>query len=150
MTGCGKTNLLLQFMASVLVWIGKKPDQRALVYDPKTELVSFLHGLGLGERLRILHPFDTRGCAWDLSADVDTPSAAEQVASILIPEDKQSNNPFFSRAAGQLLAGVFTFLMKQAPGRWDLRDAILIMESEARLREVLLRLPETAALVGEF
>lgn len=150
MTGCGKTNLLLQFMASVLIWIGRKPDQRALVYDPKTELVSFLHGLGLGERLRIMHPFDARGCAWDLAADVDTPSAAQQVASILIPEDKQSKNPYFSRAAGQLLSGVFRFLTTQAPGCWDLRDVIFIMESQARLREVLLRLPETAALVEEF
>jgi hypothetical protein len=150
MTGCGKTNLLLQFMASVLVWIGKKRDQRALVYDPKTELVSFLHGLGLGERLRIMHPFDARSCAWDLSADVDDLSAAQQVASILIPEDKESKNPYFSRAACQILAGLFTFLMKQAPGNWDLRDVILIMESEARMREVLLRFPETASLVPKF
>jgi hypothetical protein len=150
MTGSGKTNLLLQFMASVLVWIGKKPDQRALIYDPKTELVSFLHGLGLGERVRILHPFDARGCPWDLAADIEDLSAAQEVASILIPEDKTSKNPFFSRAAGQLLAGVFTFLMKQAPGNWSLRDAIFVMESEARLREVLLRLPETRSLVDEF
>lgn len=150
MTGSGKTNLLLQFMASVLIWIGKKPDQRALIYDPKTELVSFLHGLGLGERVRILHPFDERGCPWDLAADIDDISAAQQVASILIPEDRTSKNPFFSRAAGQLLAGVFTFLLKQAPGNWSLRDAIFIMESEARLREILLRLPETRSLVDEF
>lgn len=150
MTGSGKTNLLLQFMASVLIWIGRKPDQRALIYDPKTELVSFLHGLGLGERVRILHPFDARGCPWDIAADIDDLSAAQQVASILIPEDKTSKNPFFSRAAGQLLAGVFTFLMKQAPGNWSLRDAIFVMESEARLREILLRLPETRSLVDEF
>jgi len=150
MTGSGKTNLLLQFMASVLIWIGKKPDQRALIYDPKTELVSFLHGLGLGPRVRILHPFDARGCPWDIAADIDDLSAAQQVASILIPEDRTSKNPFFSRAAGQLLAGVFTFLMKQAPGNWSLRDAIFIMESQARLREVLLRLPETRSLVDEF
>jgi hypothetical protein len=150
MTGCGKSNLLMSFMASVLIWIGKKRDQRALIYDPKTELVSFLHGLGLGDRVRILHPFDARGCPWDLATDVDSPSAAQQVAMILIPEDKQSKNPFFSRAAGQLLAGVFTFLMKQARGSWDLRDVIFIMESEARLREVLGRFPETVSLVEEF
>jgi hypothetical protein len=150
MTGCGKTNLLLQFMASVLVWIGRKQDQRALIYDPKTELVSFLHGLGLGERVCILHPFDARGRPWDLAADVDTPSAAQQVATILIPEDKASKNPYFRQAAGQILAGVLTFLMKQAPGAWDLRDVILIMQSEARLQEVLLRSPETASLVEEF
>lgn len=150
MTGCGKTNLLLQFMASVLVWIGRKKDQRALIYDPKTELVSFLHGLGLGERVRILHPFDERSSAWDLAADVDDPAAAQQVATILIPEDRESKNPFFSRAAGQLLAGVFRFLMKQCPGQWSLRDVIFIMESQARLREVLRRHPETVSLVGEF
>lgn len=150
MTGSGKTNLLLDFMASVLIWIGRKRDQRALIYDPKTELVSFLHGLGLGDRVRILHPFDARSCPWDLSADIDDPSAAQQVASILIPEDKASKNPYFSRAAGQLLAGVFTFLMKQAPANWNLRDVIFIMQAEARMREVLLRFPETESLVDEF
>src|SRR5581483_7271398 len=110
MTGSGKTNLLLQFMASVLVWVGRKPDQRALVYDPKTELLSFLYGLGLGPKVRILHPLDVRGSAWDLAADVTTPAAAQQTAAVLIPEDRESKNPYFAMAAQQLLAGVLTFL----------------------------------------
>jgi hypothetical protein len=150
MTGSGKTNLLLQFMASVLVWIGRKPDQRALVYDPKTELFSFLYGLGLGPKVRILHPLDRRGCAWDLAADVTSPSTAQQMAAVLIPEDKESKNPYFAMAAQQLLAGVFTFLMKAAPGKWDLRDVIFIMERRDLLRQALERYPETAALVEEY
>jgi hypothetical protein len=150
MTGSGKTNLLLQFMASVFVWIGKKPDQRALVYDPKTELFSFLYGLGLGPKVRILHPLDRRGCAWDLAADVTSPSTAQQMAAVLIPEDKESNNPYFAMAAQQLLAGVFTFLMKAAPGKWDLRDVIFIMERRELLRQALECYPETAALVEEY
>ncbi len=150
MTGSGKTNLLLQFMASVLVWIGRKPDQRALVYDPKTELFSFLYGLGLGPKVRILHPLDRRGCAWDLAADISSPSTAQQMAAVLIPEDKESKNPYFAQAAQQLLAGVFTFLMKAAPGKWGLRDVIFIMERRELLRQALERYPETAALVGEY
>lgn len=150
MTGSGKTNLLLQFMASVLVWIGRKPDQRALVYDPKTELLSFLHGLGLGPRVRILHPLDIRGCAWNLAADITSATAAQQVAAVLIPEEKESKNPYFSIAAQQLLAGVFTFLSKSAPGKWDLRDAIFIMERMELLRQALERYPETAGLVEEY
>jgi len=137
-------------MASVLRWIGKKPDQRALIYDPKTELVSFLHGLGLGAKVRILLPFDVRACSWDLAADIDSPSAAQQVAAILIPEDKETKQPFFIRVAVQLLAGVFTVLPKLALNDWELRDAIFIMESERLLREVLSRFPETSKLVEEF
>jgi hypothetical protein len=149
-TGSGKTNLLLQFMASVLVWIGRKPDQRALVYDPKTELLSFLYGLGLGQKVRILHPLDVRSSAWDLSADVTSAAAAQQMAAVLIPQEKESKNPYFSMAAQQLLAGVFTFLMKTVPGKWDLRDVILIMERRELLRQALERYPETAALVEEY
>lgn len=149
-TGSGKTNLLLQFMASVLVWIGRKPDQRALVYDPKTELLSFLYGLGLGQKVRILHPLDVRSAAWDLAADVTSPAAAQQMAAVLIPQEKESKNPYFSMAAQQLLAGVFVFLMKTVPGRWDLRDVILIMERRELLRQALERYPETAALVEEY
>ena len=122
MTGSGKTNLLLQFMASVLIWIGRKPDQRALVYDPKTELLSFLYGLGLGPKVRVLHPLDIRSSAWDLAADVTSPTTAQQMAAVLIPEEKESKNPYFAMAAQQLLAGVFTVLLKTAPGKWDLRD----------------------------
>lgn len=150
MTGSGKTNLLLQFMASVLVWIGRKKDQRALVYDPKTELLSFLHGLGLGPKVRILHPLDIRSSAWDLAADVTTPTTAQQMAAVLIPEDRESRNPYFAMAAQQLLAGVFTFLTKTVPGRWDLRDVILIMERRELLRQALMCHPETAALVEEY
>jgi hypothetical protein len=150
MTGSGKTNLLLQFMASVLGWIGRKPDQRALVYDPKTELLSFLHGLGLGTRVRVLHPLDIRGCAWDLAADVTSPTTAQQMAVVLIPEDKESKQPFFAMAAQQLLAGVFTFLMRAVPGRWELRDVILIMENLDLLRQALERYPDTTALIGTY
>jgi type IV secretory pathway TraG/TraD family ATPase VirD4 len=134
-------------MASVLVWIGRKPDQRALVYDPKTELFSFLYGLNLGSKVRILHPLDKRGCAWDLAADVTSPTTAQQMAAILIPEDKESKQPFFAMASQQLLAGVFTFLMRATPGKWDLRDVIFIMERKELLRQCLKRFPETAPLV---
>jgi type IV secretory pathway TraG/TraD family ATPase VirD4 len=150
MTGSGKTNLLLQFMASVLVWIGRKPDQRAVVYDPKTELLSFLYGLGLGPKVRVLHPLDIRSSAWDLAADVTSPTTAQQMAAVLIPDEKESKNPYFAMAAQQLLAGVFTFLLKTAPGNWDLRDVILIMEQRELLRQALERHSETAALVEEY
>lgn len=150
MTGSGKTNVLLQFMASVLIWIGRKSDQRALIYDPKTELVSFLYGLGLGSKVRILHPLDIRSCAWDLAADVNSPTTAQQMAAVFIPDDKDSKNPFFGKAAQQVLAGVFTFLTKTAPGKWDLRDVIFIMERHDLLRQVLESYPDTAALVEEY
>jgi type IV secretory pathway TraG/TraD family ATPase VirD4 len=72
------------------------------------------------------------------------------MAAVLIPEDRESKNPYFSMAAQQLLAGVFAFLMKTAPGRWDLRDVILIMESRVLLRQALERHAETRALVEEY
>lgn len=131
--GSGKTITLRLLMQSALKSIGYGLDHRALVYDGKSELYPYLCGMGLDCPVSILNPFDKRGLAWDIAADVTSPAAAKQVAAILIPPNG-SAQPFFTDAARQILFGVFLSLMRVAPAKWTLRDVLLSVRS----REILL------------
>jgi hypothetical protein len=148
-TGSGKTISLRLLMQSVLPHIGSGSDMRALVYDAKRDMVSILNGLPLRCPVVILNPFDARSVAWDMARDITAPATAHQVASILIPEE-QGHNRFFSDAARHLLAGVFIALMNVAPKAWTLRDVVLIMSEEERLRKVLQAVPHTRSLVNQY
>ncbi len=149
-TGSGKTLTIRLLMQEVLPQIGRGLGHRALVYDAKRDLLSVLHGMRLGCPIVTLHPFDHRCAAWDMAADITSPAAARQVATILIPQEKHSAQPFFADAARHLLTGVLIALLKTAPGHWTLRDALLVLKSRGRLRELLELHPETASLTQYF
>jgi type IV secretory pathway TraG/TraD family ATPase VirD4 len=149
-TGSGKTLTIRLLMQEVLPHIGRGLGHRALVYDAKRDLLSLLHGMGLRCPVVTLHPFDHRCAAWDMAADITSPAAARQVATILIPQEKHSAQPFFADAARHLFTGVLIGLLKTAPGHWTLRDALLVLKSRARLRELLELHPETASLTQYF
>lgn len=155
-TGSGKTLLLNRLMASVLPTIGKKRpdrtpfDRRALVYDAKGDLLSTLHGMA-DCRIVTLHPFDTRGAAWDIARDVTTPAAALQVASLLVPPERGgSGNPFFPLAAQNLVRGVLLSFMQTVGEDWSFRDLLLALRFEERLRQVLEKSPEGRAILDQF
>ena len=99
--------------------------------------------------MHILNLFDERGTAWDISTDIDSPSAAKQLAGCLIPEAK-SAQPFFGEAARILLANVCLSFINTAPGKWTLRDLLLAMQTRERLLSVSARAPEISAAVQPF
>ena len=80
------------------------------------DLISFLSGLDLSCEWVTFNPFDKRGFAWDVAADVTSPASALQTATILIPEE-QGNNRFFADAARDLLNGVFLSNIESTTGR---------------------------------
>jgi len=143
--GSGKTLMMQGLMRSVLPSISRGRDRRALIYDVKTEWLSFLYSLGLAESIRILNPLDIRCCAWDLANDMQSLAEADQFGQVLIPPRENDHNPFFDAAAQSLIAGIVKTLMltagptKDAPARWTLRDLTLIAGHPSRLRWVLLR-----------
>lgn len=138
MAGTGKTLSIRMLMAGVLLGRAKKLRYRALVYDPKRDFYPILVGLGVApERIHMLHPFDERGSAWDLAKDVPDSATARQLASILLPPDRGSNNPFFSQAAFDLAAGVIDTLRIKAPGNWTLNDLLQLLLSPGALRSIL-------------
>lgn len=136
-TGSGKTLLQRLLLQSALPEIGRGRRHRALLYDAKRDLPSLLAGMGLNGPVRILNPLDARSVAWDMAAHISNPSLAQQAALLLIPESKNDNNPFFSRAARHLLSGVITSLLLRFPGKWTFRQVLLIARDPDRMEQIL-------------
>lgn len=136
-TGSGKTLLQRLLMQSVLPRIGTGLEQRALIYDAKQDILSLLAGMNLRCPIATFHPLDARCVAWDMAADITSPAAALQAATLLVPKAQHDANPFFSNAARHLMYATLLALILQAPGRWTLRHLLLVLRSESLLRLVL-------------
>ena len=157
--GSGKTTVLELLMRSVLGYVVTPGfDQRALIYDPKRDTLPLLAGMGLSvetadgrpPEVRTLNPFDARGFAWDLAKDVDCPAAALQVATILIPEEVGSTQPFFSDAARHMLYAVMLSFLANDVKNWTLRHLIMVLKNETRLRSVLANSWHTEDLAAAY
>lgn len=149
-TGSGKTVLLRRLMQTVLPQIGTAaaPGRRALIYDSKKDMLAVLVGMGVPlERIAIMNPFDARGVAWDIAADVQSPQEATELANLLIPKEQESQ-PFFSNTARSILRGVIEVFMSTSPGAWTLRHILLACEDHSVLRRILKSHPPTIWLLG--
>jgi type IV secretory pathway TraG/TraD family ATPase VirD4 len=102
------------------------------------------------ERTYILNPFDKRCAAWDMARDITSPSSADQLATILIPEEKNSSSLYFSDAARALMSGAIVSLMRTAPGAWEFRDVIYALKNAERLKKLLSQTLETKDLIPQY
>ncbi len=153
--GSGKTTLLKQIMAQILTQIGKGSDQRAIIYDPKGDFVSFIFALcGSNAPIKILNPFDDRCIAWDICKDIQNRAQAATVAKIFVPEPVSggNDNRFFRDGARTLIRTVQESFQLNSlslldegkePLSWTLRDLCLALRETEILREVLSRHDET-------
>ena len=148
-TGSGKTLSIRLLMQDVLPLIGTGANHRALVYDPKQDVVSQLAGMNLPCDVFTLNPFDTRCVAWDIARDIKEPASALQAATTLIPPDKNTSQPFFVQAAQSLLYGVL-LAMIQAGGQWRFSDVVRAMQSPAYLEAILGHYEQTQPLARRF
>lgn len=146
-TGSGKSLTLKRLMREALGAAKLGSDVRAVVYDAKTEAPSELDSLDLDVPVVYLNPFDQRGVQWDMSADITSPVAALQVASIFIPEEEGSSNRYFTDTARDLFREVMMSFIR-AGASWTLRDLVLAMRSKEALTEVLEKSPEGAELLA--
>jgi hypothetical protein len=134
--GAGKTSSIKQIMEAVLPWISQTHEsQRALIYDPKTEFFGYATALANCPVVS-LHPFDIRGRAWRMCADIRTPKAADQLAATFIPQE-QGPNSYFSNGARAVLRGLLASYILHSPDDWTFRDVILGCEGPDRLRAIL-------------
>jgi len=146
-SGSGKTTIINNMMATVL---RKGAAARALVYDPKQELIPLvdaLRGISRSEvapfssEVHILNPFDARASAWNMAEDIDNAVSARQLATILIPEGgaETGSSSFFTDATRDLLTGVLVAFIECVPNPkvWTFRDVILTMLYEPYLRFIL-------------
>jgi len=118
--GGGKTQVMFPMLADIL-----SRRWPALVYDFKGD---YTEAYGEDEGTLILSPFDARGAAWDIARDIDTPMRALEFAACLFPHHK-SDQPFFPRAAQDLLTGVVMKLQRERPGSWGFRELVAVLET---------------------
>lgn len=156
-TGSGKTTALKLHLKSVLCPVratlpsgesyGSPPwamNFRALLYDPKRDLLPFLGSLGfsLDEHVIITNPFDARASAWDVAADADTFTAADTFAEILVPPSEGGESPFWHDASRSLVANAIHGLNEWCDSRadrWTFRHLTEVLSSPEHLRTVLHR-----------
>jgi hypothetical protein len=155
MTGSGKTTLLKHLMLQALYYVGFGRNQRAIVYDPKRDMVSFLYAFVPSEAIKILNPFDSRCVAWDMASDIRTPTEAQTFAAILIPKEN-NDKPFFPLAAQQLMSGIIKSFIytseerkkkDQPPLEWTLRDVCWAFKNKDIALEVLQKHEQTQEIV---
>jgi hypothetical protein len=93
----------------------------------------------LPDSITVMNPFDVRSAAWDMAADITSPATVQQIATMLIPDEKNSTQPFFTQAARHLLHGVLMVFVHQAQStgaRWTLRDVLLALRLGEGLRDL--------------
>ncbi len=139
--GSGKTLTILMLMRSVMRRMKKGQDCRALVLDAKREYFPHIAGFHPEVKIRTFDPFDMRGVAWDIAADISTSAEADQLVHLLIPRGSNESQPYFSDAARDLTKYTIEALQKVNPLKWSLRDVLLLTENPDRLRAFLERVP---------
>lgn len=134
--GAGKTLMLRMLMGSVLP-NEDGPTSRALVLDPKRDMVPVLLGMGLTQdRVHILNPFDARASAWDMAADVTSDANAQQLAAILIPTTQAAKEPYFDLAAQRVVTELLNALRRRKAS-WGLLDLVQAATSKRAMEAVL-------------
>jgi type IV secretory pathway TraG/TraD family ATPase VirD4 len=134
-------------MQAVLPLIGRIPDRRAVILDPKQEYYPYLDGMNLWCPIIVVNPFDKRSWAWDIARDCTTPAAAREIASIFVPLDGGQNR-FFYDSSRHLIAGVITVFIKLHAQRWSLLDLIRILRDKTAIKAMLAKIPETRDLLN--
>jgi hypothetical protein len=149
-TGVGKSLVLKRLLDSALRHFGPGKDQRAFIFDAKRELYSELAASHPGIEIKLIDPFDERGAAWDLAADITCVADARQFAECLISGSKGETDRFWTMTSRNVVAAVIETFIVTAPGRWTLRDVLLTMRSRERIAQLLKTNPETAHLWSEI
>ena len=140
-SGSGKSITLERLILDCLSWLEWNDDARALMFDMKTNLVSFLQANGCKAPIVILHPFDKRSVGLDLR-DYAGPVFSKQFAALFI-RDENTNNPYFEKAAKAIYSGVIQSLAATTKGPLYLADTILACDSKESIEQVLRNHPAT-------
>lgn len=148
-TGAGKSLTIAMLLRAVLRLIVPGSDQRALINNPKGDVVPILFGNVSQCPIHLLHPFDIRSCGWRISRDCRSPASAKEFAVLLIPSQNESQ-PYFRDAARAIAEGIMTSFIQTVPNDWTLRDVLLAAYEPDYLRQILERTNSTKKLLSYF
>ena len=147
--GAGKTLVLKKIMADVVPLIGRNKTWRALIIDPKFEFYSFLLSLIPSRQVKVIHPGDERGCAWNVARDMSTDIEAAAVIENLLPHEKHESG-FWMEAARSLMCGIVRVFNERAPNEWRFSDLMFAAASKHRIKTLLCLYPDTKDILLGF
>jgi type IV secretory pathway TraG/TraD family ATPase VirD4 len=139
--GSGKTILIKLFLQSIAPRFQKEraePEQ-LIVFDAKCDLVPTLAALGYqptDPNVWLMNPFDERAVVWNIAEAVQQPAMARYLATLLVPEERNSTAPYFSNAAREIVYAVIVALNTRCGSRWTFRDLLCALDSPDHIREV--------------
>ena len=142
--GSGKTTAIELFLQSIAPRFApdRSPPEQLIVFDAKRDILPTLAALGLrpeDEHVWILNPFDRRSAVWSLAAAARTQAMSRYIGSLLVPEERQSNAPYFAAAAQKLVTYTIWGLNRIAGARWSFRDLLCALESRETIRWITAR-----------
>lgn len=145
-TGSGKSQIQKMLMKDPLKKIAIGSDNRAVIFDAKNDIASYLHHIGVTCPVLSFNPFESSqttpiGVAWDIAKDITSPARAQNLAASLIPKEKGGNNQYFTDAARQVLIGIVESFIKHNGDDWDFSDLVYTCLSLERIQAVLSRDP---------
>ncbi len=122
-TGTGKTVAMLELLDQI-----EENGDRAIVFD---KMGSFVNHFYRPERDFILNPYDARSVDWDLFKEASSVVDFEAMSVALIPQFKDTADPFWTTAARQLFASGAAAFWKE--GKHDLKYlCTLLMQSDLK------------------
>jgi hypothetical protein len=147
-TGGGKTLNMTLLLNDVVKLIGKSEGYRALVYDPKGDMLPLLYSITLRDLVKTFNPFLKNGVAWDVCRDIESSAVAIRFAHTLIPERDEAQ-PFFPTAAREIVWGiVLSFMLAKID--WRLSDLFRAIKRTEHCKAILETNPFTEYIVSTY
>ena len=141
-TGSGKTTLLRLLLQCIIPTILPGSDRRALITNPKGDMLPILLGMALHAAIKTLDPFDIRGVAWAIARDAREVRVAVEITYTLF-HNEPGQHPFFAKATRHIaFCVIISFNLSGLD--WTLADLLRVLRSVDYIRAVLKKHAYTA------
>lgn len=139
-TRAGKSILARIALQDMLPLVANRPATCAQLFDPKTEFVSILDGMGLLDYTVIVNAYDTRSHGWRTYLDCPDDQTSQVLAEQIVPKETSKNGgeSHFTITVRSLVKAECSAFNRKGV-KWYLRDLLLAL-SNPRALEYLLSL----------
>lgn len=139
-TGSGKTVLIADLLSQI-----KERGDKAIIFDKMGVYTERFYD---SKQDKILNPFDSRSCGWDMFGEVANRGLFDSIAAALIPLEQRAGDPFWINAARTVFAETCAKLYKTDKGNITSLVQILL-KSEMKVINTLLQGTVAASLIDE-
>jgi hypothetical protein len=154
-SGSGKTVTIRLFLQSIAPRFQQnwKKNEQLILFDAKNDANDVLKAMGIdpaAPHVWILNPVDPNSAVWNIAETVQSPTMARHFATLLVPEERNSNTPYFADGARELVYAVLLGFIAVAGLKWTLRDLLCALESQDRIKAVASQDPRAQILVARI